>query len=491
MRTRGSKKAVEESKDKEEKEEEDGGNAEDDINTTPVAATIRRGARRKNRTIIGASYNAALSLKKQRKQRSALKSRQSSQQKRRVGFQLTPSLQQTIPPAPSMTKDHITPRRGKLPSDFLVGSEGKRLDFGGDTKGSSGGGGGGGDGDDDGDSGSSNKKRTENQTQPETKVVDDGKTIRDKDVTVGDGKIINNDNGKNSDKKKTKSQTESPTADTADKENISCSSSKNKTLGGGSSSSIGSSSMGPKQKQRHPVVKIEPGLGEDSNNKNKKTGGDSSSGATKRSGSSSTSMHSFQLPNVLQGIDDDVLSTINDNIDHDAIKFDGDINSKLSSFPLRDVKVTRTEDLRVLSRDPEKKINAENPFRLFAGNSICNLFTSWTNDTSSKFIILPACSYIYMKKLDKDDYSKDCLIERYLQNLLGIDTKDLVKKNAIGVPVYGENHYSFACIFYPFKLWMEVVILLITILVFCVLIHYQIMESATQLKELPKYYVDS
>ena len=67
MRTRGSKKAVEESKDKEEKEEEDGGNAEDDINTTPVAVTIHKGVRRKKQTIIGASYNAARSLTKKKK----------------------------------------------------------------------------------------------------------------------------------------------------------------------------------------------------------------------------------------------------------------------------------------------------------------------------------------------------------------------------------------------------------------------------------------
>ena len=105
-------------------------------------------------------------------------------------------------------------------------------------------------------------------------------------------------------------------------------------------------------------------------------------------------MHLFQLPTVLQGIEDDWLSAINDNINHDAIKFDGNINSKLSSFPLWDVNVTQREDLWVLSQDPEKKINAENPFRLHNGNSICDLYTSWTNDTSSKFTILPACSYM-------------------------------------------------------------------------------------------------
>ena len=39
----------------------------------------------------------------------------------------------------------------------------------------------------------------------------------------------------------------------------------------------------------------------------------------------------------------------------------------------------------------------------------------------------------------------------YLQNKLGIDTKDLVNKDVIGVSVFGDNHYSFPAIFYPFK----------------------------------------
>ena len=135
-------------------------------------------------------------MTKQRKQRSALKSIRSSQQKCRVGFKLTPSQQRTIPLDPYMSKDQITPQRGRGPSEYTIDTKGKRLVFDDATAG----GGGGEDGGEDG--GSSNK----NQNKPEPKVADDEKIIRDNDATAGDGKIINDDDGKNSNKKWTKNQ---------------------------------------------------------------------------------------------------------------------------------------------------------------------------------------------------------------------------------------------------------------------------------------------
>ena len=105
MKTHYTRQAAKERKDKEEKKEEDGENAEGDVNTTPVHVTTRKrpgligpqwilrkdkerreeedggsrkSARRKKLTNIGESYNAARSLTKQKKQRSALKSIRSS-----------------------------------------------------------------------------------------------------------------------------------------------------------------------------------------------------------------------------------------------------------------------------------------------------------------------------------------------------------------------------------------------------------------------------
>ena len=167
---------------------------------------------------------------------------------------------------------------------------------------------------------------------------------------------------------------------------------------------------------------------------------------------SSNSMHSFVLPNVLRGIGGHILAYINNNIDHPAIKYDGDMNEKFISSPLNDVTVTRLEDLRVLSRDPHKIANKEkNPFCLYAGTAIFDLFALWTCDLLSKVIILPACSYTFMKKLDKREYALDCDIERYLRIKLPNGTKDLLNNDVIVLPIFGENHYSLAIMFYPSK----------------------------------------
>ena len=164
----------------------------------------------------------------------------------------------------------------------------------------------------------------------------------------------------------------------------------------------------------------------------------------------SKSIHSFVLPNVANEIEVHFLQSINNNIAHDAIKFDRDMSTKLVTFPFNDVIVNR-DDLHVLSRDPHKIVNKDNPYRLYAGADICDLCTWWTGDSSRSVIVLPACSYTYMKKLDKTDYSQDCDIERYLRNKLTINTTDLVNKDVVIVPIFAENHYSFSVMFYPFK----------------------------------------
>ena len=164
----------------------------------------------------------------------------------------------------------------------------------------------------------------------------------------------------------------------------------------------------------------------------------------------SKSIHSFVLPNVANEIEVHFLQSINNNIAHDAIKFDRDMSTKLVTFPFNDVIVNR-DDLHVLSRDPHKIVNKDNPYRLYAGADIFDLCEWWTGDSSRSVIVLPACSYTYMKKLDKTDYSHDCDIEGYLRNKLTINTIDLVNKDVIIVPIFAENYYSFSVMFYPFK----------------------------------------
>lgn len=68
-------------------------------------------------------------------------------------------------------------------------------------------------------------------------------------------------------------------------------------------------------------------------------------------------MHSIVLPKVVCGIEEHILKAIiNDNIVHEAIKFDGDLNKKLILYPLNDVRVTRLENLWALSWDPQNTI---------------------------------------------------------------------------------------------------------------------------------------
>ena len=81
--------------------------------------------------------------------------------------------------------------------------------------------------------------------------------------------------------------------------------------------------------------------------------------------------------------------------------------------------------------------------------ALLDLYIWWINDASSNVIILPSCSYDFMKKLGREDYA-DSGIEKYLKRTLTIDPESLIKKKAILIPVFGENHhYSFASIFYP------------------------------------------
>ena len=43
------------------------------------------------------------------------------------------------------------------------------------------------------------------------------------------------------------------------------------------------------------------------------------------------------------------------------------------------------------------------------------------------------------------------MIESYLRNKLTINAKDLLNKNVTVILIFGENHYSIAILFYPFK----------------------------------------
>ena len=159
------------------------------------------------------------------------------------------------------------------------------------------------------------------------------------------------------------------------------------------------------------------------------------------------SMNSFILPDVVEGIDTLFLSEINDNMDCDAMKFKGDMSTKLDSVPIRDILIDR-EDRLVLSRNPDEDINKTIRLRLYCTGAALDLYIWWINDASSDVIILPSCSYDFMKKLGREDYA-DSGIEKYLKRTLTIDPENLIKKEAILIPVFGENHYSFASIFYP------------------------------------------
>ena len=159
------------------------------------------------------------------------------------------------------------------------------------------------------------------------------------------------------------------------------------------------------------------------------------------------SMNSFILPEVVEGIDTLFLSEINDNMDCDAMKFKGDMSTKLDSVPIRDILIDR-EDRLVLSRNPDEDINKTCRLRLYCTGALLDLYIWWINDASSNVIILPSCSYDFMKKLGREDYA-DSGIEKYLKRTLTIDPENLIKKEAILIPVFGENHYSFASILYP------------------------------------------
>ena len=156
-------------------------------------------------------------------------------------------------------------------------------------------------------------------------------------------------------------------------------------------------------------------------------------------------VNKLSLPDIVFGIGTENLTAINDNMDSEAMKFE----CSKCNFPLREIQVI-DDDFRVVSRNPEQEININNPTRLYGGSGIMDLYTQWIRSNSNGVIILPSSSYEYMKQLQRGvKYSKNCEIEKTLKNMILGCHKNMLRASAIIVPIFADEHYSFASVLNP------------------------------------------